>query len=311
MKNSHELSFSRKKNKFLPVVVIAAVSFFLCSHLYAGEQLKIAVTIYGNEVSKPLNQPCGLFYDEEKQRLYIADTLNNRLLAFNSDWSYLSEFTAEGKLELPVCVLKGRKGRLYITESQKNRVTIIDVKQKSIDSLDFSRVPQKCPVIVGNMSIDNMGNLYVVDRANKRILVFNDRDKYIKEITGPAGSVGFNDVRVDKNGNIYTIDTVKGRVYIFNQNGEMVLNFGKRGPGKGEFDFPVSLAVDERGFIYIVDRHKNSVLIFSDKGNFLEECLYQGWREGRLNYPEYIFIDQSQRIYIVDRDNNRINVYKR
>ena len=142
-------------------------------------------------------------------------------------------------------------------------------------------------------------------------MLFDDREKYLREITIKKDLTGFNDVKVDKKGNIYALDALKGKVYIFNQMGKLLTKFGQRGEGEGNFNFPISLAVDRRGLIYIVDRHKNRVLVYNKKGDFQGGFSQLGWKEERLYYPTYIFIDQSQRIYIVDRDNNRVHVFKR
>ncbi|MDY6933996.1 MAG: NHL repeat-containing protein [Spirochaetota bacterium] len=299
------------KLKIFFFLILLDMSFIVKGEIYAGETLRFIATIHGDEVSKPFNQPCGFFYDESRKRIYIADTRNNRLVSYDSQFTFLSEFSAEGKLELPTSLVRDRRGRLIVTESKKNQVTLIDIKNKKYDPLDFSKVPTGDPVVPGNLAIDKKNQLYVVDRANKRILVFNESGKYIRGITIKEGLGGFNDVKVGEDGNIYAIDTLKGRVYIFNQEGKLLRKFGERNKGEGKFDFPVSLAVDRRGLVYVIDRHKNRLLVYNQKGDYIEGYSQIGWKEGRFYYPTYIFIDQSQRIFIIDRDNNRIQVYKR
>ena len=294
------------------VLNISLIITVICplSAIYGKDRFKLIATINGDEISKPFNLPCSLFYDESKGRLYLADTGNNRLVSFDTQFTYLSEFTAEGKLNFPVSIVKDSKGELVITESNKNQVTVINVIKKTISALDFSKVPDKNSIITGRLAIDNKDNLYLVDKANRRILIFNDQKRYVREITAKKDIAGFKDVKLDNKGNIYTIDVLNRRIYVFNNAGKIISKFGKEGTGKSDFSFPVSLAVDKRGLIYVADRHKNKIMIFNRKGNFQDSFSQFGWSDGSVNYPEYIFIDDSQRIYIVDRDNNRINVYK-
>ena len=300
----------------------AALPFFLAlfsvlllntSDPMAKEEIKLIGTIYGDESIGSFNQPNGLFFDEKIKRLYLVDTRNDRLLSFDSGFAFLSEFSAEGKLELPISVVKDKRGRLIITESKKNQVTIVDIKGKKLFPLDFSNIPdyKEGSIVPGNLALDSEGRIYVIDRANRRILIFDQQEKYLGEISPEKGLTGFNDIKVDSKGYVYALDSLKSRIYVFNKKREIVLEFGKRGEKKGEFDFPVSLAVDRRGWIYIADRHKNKILIFNQKGSFKEEFSQMGWKEGKLNYPSYIFIDSSQRIYVVDRDNDRVQVFKR
>ena len=294
---------------FFGIVLITV--FFIPSMLHASEQFKLITAIYGDEISGPFNQPSGIFFDEEKKRLCLADTMNNRLVSFDSTYVFISEFNAEATMKLPLYIVKDSKERLIVTESQKNQVTIINIKEKASHALDFSQVPQKNPIIPGSLAIDSKDNLYVIDRANKRILIFDNKENYVKELTIKEGLTGFDDVKVNEKGHIYAIDTLKGQIYVFANTGKLLTKFGKRGKGEGKFDFPVSLAVDRRGLIYVVDRHKNMVLIFTEKGEFQESFSQLGWQEEKLYYPSYIFIDKSQRIFVVDRDNDRIQIFKR
>ena len=293
------------------IPLLCCIFFIIPIALFSGEKLKHIATVYGDKISKPFNQPSSLFFDESKQRFYIADTRNNRLVSFDSAYSYISEFSAGKSMKLPISIVKDNKGRLIITEGQKNQVTIINIKKKSLNPLDLSKVPKNHSIIFGNLAIDKKDNLYVIDRFNKRILVFNNKDKYIREITVKKGLAGFNDVKVDIHGNLYAIDALKGRIYIFNQKGKSIAKFGKLGQSEGDFGFPISLAVDKRGLIYVLDRHKNRIFVYNKEGDFLEGHLQLGWQKEGLYYPTYIFINQSQLIFIVDRDNNRIQVYKR
>lgn len=304
--------FRRKRWIIFPFyLVLLGVLLIAYSVPQAKEKLKLIGTIFGDKITGSFNQPQGLFFDEQRQRLYLVDTGNNRLVSFDSRFDFLSEFDAEGRLEIPISLVRSSKGRLIITETKKNQVTIINIKKKRLYPLDLSQVSQGESVIPGSLALDREDNLYIVDRANKRILVFDDTEKYLREITVTEGLTGFNDVKVDREGNVYAIDTLKGRVYTFNKKGELLAKFGKRGNGIEEFDFPVSLAVDRRGLIYVVDQHKNRVLIFNKKGVFQGEFSQLGWREGGLYYPSYIFIDRLERIYVVDRDNDRVQVFKR
>ncbi len=264
----------------------------------------------GDELTGRFNQPASLFFNEEKRRLYVADTGNNRLVSFGSDLNYLAEFNADGRLEFPVGLVNDSKGRFFVVEGLKRKVVLIDIKTESIKEIDFSDVPRGKGIYPDMLAIDSKDNLYVIDKANRCILVFDAALRYKKRITVKGDFTGFADIKVDRKGNIYTLDTLRGVVYIFNKKGEIIHKFGRRGDGKGEFDFPTSIAIDQRGLIYVVDQHKDKILVFNRKGEFLFDFSQKGWKEGRLRYPSYIFIDRSNRIYVVDRGNSRIQIFK-
>ena len=209
----------------------------------------------------------------------------------------------------PTTILRATDGRFLVVEPTKRSVFIIDVAQKSINLLDLARVPESTTFNPGKMTIDFDGNIYIIDRANNRILIFDSNLKFNKEVIRES-KIRFNDIKVDSQGYLYTLSTLKGIARKYDSSGKKILEFGSRGKGRGEFSFPTSLAVDNKGLIYIVDQHKNKILVFDRKGKFLFDFSRPGWIEGRLSMPSYIFINNSDTIFVVDRDNSRVSIFK-
>ena len=251
----------------------------------------------------------GVFFDEKKNRLYVTDSTNNRILAFDADFKYVSEFTAGGALASPTSLVKDKGGRFFVTEAAKGRVLLVDMAKKSMEPIDFSVVPKANPVHPGNLAIDSADRLYIVDRANQRILVFDSKMKFERQIL-VKGHRGLSDVKVGSDGRIYALNTINGTVCVFDRQGKLVLKFGKKGNAKGQFRFPTSLAIDRKGLIYVVDQHMNKVLVFNKKGKFLFGFSQLGWREGRLHFPSFIYVNSSGRIFIVDRQNSRVSIFE-
>ena len=273
----------------------------------AGSKVKYMASITGNKEIGLFGIPGGIFFDESKGRLYLTDSTHKRILAYGSDFQYISEFAGAGAMSSPTSVVKDGKGRFFVAEPTKGGVLLVDMAQKIEKFLDFSAVPKANPVYPGNMAMDTADNLYVVDRANQRVLVF-DTDLQFKRQIAVLGR-GLNDVKVDKDGNVYTVNMLDGLVCVYDPQGKLSFKFGKRGTGKGEFSFPVSLAVG-KGLIHVVDRHKNKVLVFSNRGGFLFDFAELGWREGRLHLPSYIVMNEAGRMFIIDRQNARVSVFE-
>ena len=55
--------------------------------------VRTVAVITGDEIMGRLKQPSGLFFDEIKKRLYIADSGNGRLVSFDSEFKYMAELT--------------------------------------------------------------------------------------------------------------------------------------------------------------------------------------------------------------------------
>lgn len=275
----------------------------------AGKGIKHLTSITRDTETGRLGVLSGIFFDENRKRLYATDTSNKRILSFDVDFKFLSEFNAGGVLEAPTSLVRNSKGRFFVVEPTRGSVLSIDIGQRSVKPIDFSAVPRATAIYPGKMAIDSADNLYIVDKANQRILIFDASLRFKRQILVKDGK-GLNDVKVGFKGNIYALDTTDRAVRVFDSRGNLVLRFGKRGKDKAEFDFPVSLAIDRKGVIYVVDQHKHKVLVFNKRGEFLLEFSQLGWREGRLHYPSYIYVNKAGRIFVVDSGNSRISIFE-
>ncbi len=298
-----------RKINFVIIVLILFLIMPTSAFCRAKGVVKHLTSITGNKEIGRFGLPGGLFFDENKNRLYFTDTTNGRILAFDADFKYISEFTGGGALTSPTSIVKDSNGKFFVAEPAKGHILKIDIGRKSIKPINFSAVPGANPVHPGNMAVDSKDHLYIVDKANQRILLFDSNSNFKKNIPVKE-SRGLIDVKVDKAGRIYALSVIDGSICVYDDQGNFLLKFGSRGADKGEFDFPTSLAVDRKGLIYVTDQHKNKILVFNNKGRFLYAFSQLGWREGRLHRPSFIYINNSGRIFIVDRANTRISVFE-
>jgi DNA-binding beta-propeller fold protein YncE len=297
--------------KFSTAILILICLFFLPESGFCEQKARVKhlTSITGNKEIGRLGLLGGVFFDEEKKRLYVTDATNHRILSFDADFKYLSEFTGGGALAHPTSIVKDSSGKFFVAEPTKGQVLLIDMARKSIKRIDFSGISSGNPIYPGNMAIDSSDHLYVVDEANQRILVFDPNAQFQRQILVKEGQ-GLRDVKVDAAGRIYTLSAIDGSIRVYDREGNLLLKFGKRGADRGEFDFPASLAVDRKGLIYVVDQHRNQVLVFNKEGRFGFDFSQLGWREGRLHLPAFIYMNQTGQIFIVDRENARVSVFE-
>lgn len=271
--------------------------------------IDIITTLTSNEEIGFLGLIDGVFFDENKKRLYVSDSSNSRILSYDSDLKYLSALQTGGDLKHPTSLVRTSDGRFLVVDPSRKGVLTINIRQKSIKQVDFSKIPEAEAFYPGNIAIDSGDNIYIIDKAASRVLLLNSNLQFKREVLRDK-KTRISDIKVDKQGNIYTLSTIEGIVKKYDGSGKKILEFGRRGKGKDEFNFPVSLAVGDKGLIYVVDQHKNKVLVFDKRGEFLFDFSGLGWREGRLAYPSFIFINNSGTIFVVDRDNSRVSVFR-
>lgn len=271
---------------------------------------KVAAVISNEESLGKLVQPSGLFFDEAKKRLYIADGGGKRIVSMNQEYKYLAEFT-NPLMPMPVQVVKAETGLFYVVDASKGALLVVDTKLDIVKPVELSRVqPGRDVFVPGRIAIGKDDKLYVIDKLNKRILVSDAQGVVSRAIVvkNEAGLYGFNDVRVDADNNVYALDAVGARVYVFDSSGAEITSFGGRTDKTTLMRFPVSLAVGRTGLIYVADRHAGAVLVYDRTGALQYAISQKGEREGELSSPTYVMIDEAQRIYVID--NNRIQVFK-
>lgn len=285
------------------------ISFKTISFSEGKGDIRTVAVITGDEIMGRFKQPSGLFFDENKKRLYVADSGNGRLVSFDSEFRYMAELTNEA-MTLPSSLVRNKEGHFFILDSGKGGIVFIDLEKKVVKPFFISGVPSaKEQFLPGRMAIDADNRLYIIDKLNRRLIIIEQTGAFIREVTvKDKGFVGFTDVRVDDKGEIYTIDAIAGVVYIFDDKGDIITRFGSRENKKDSFRFPTSLAVDKNGLIYIMDQHAGRILVFDKKGVFHYAISRPGVKEGELSYPSYIFIDREGRIYTID--GNRIQIFK-
>src|SRR3990167_9900642 len=102
--------------------------------------VKTVAIITGDEIMGRFNQPSGLFFDEVKKRLYVADSGNGRLVSFDSEFKYMAELTNEA-MTLPSSIVRNKEGHFFILDRGKGGIIFIDLEKKVVKSFPMSGVP--------------------------------------------------------------------------------------------------------------------------------------------------------------------------
>jgi DNA-binding beta-propeller fold protein YncE len=110
------------------------------------------------------------------------------------------------------------------------------------------------------IKISNDGLVYVADRSNRRVQVFNTDGKYVNQVfinragpsNGSAAGIAFSpdpDQRF-----LYVCDLGNSHIVVLDRKSLGVLyQFGSRGTRPGEFQTPHHLAVDSKGNLYTAE----------------------------------------------------------
>ncbi len=108
--------------------------------------------------------------------------------------------------------------------------------------------PGKFTVAHG-VAIDAKGLLWVADRENQRIQIFDQNGKFIRENKYPGLPCSLN---IGKR-NIYMVNGFAGQLLRLDLSGKVLAAVGKPGKGLGEFGEAHSIMVSPKGVIYVSD----------------------------------------------------------
>lgn len=139
---------------------------------------------------------------------------------------------------------------------------------------------------VHHIRISKDGLVYVADRTNNRIQVFQKNGKFVKEFftdrntlgSGSACELEFSKDKEQKF--IYVADNCNNQVWEFlRETGEALVTFGRGGRSAGYFKQPHGVAVDSKGNLYVAE-------------------VDTGMRVQKFNLIGYLPVDQAREFYL-------------
>jgi hypothetical protein len=190
-----------------------------------------------------------LYVDPKTNELYVADGYgNHRVIVFDAD--------------------TGKYKRHWGAYGNKPDDTPLGRYNPSDPPAKQFRNPVHCA------ELSNDGLLYVCDRPNDRVQVFQPDGKFVKEIFIAKNTLGDGsvwDIAFSKDPQqkyIYLADGANEKVYvILRETMEILTTFGDGGRQPGEFYAVHSIATDSKGNIFTTETYR---------GQRLQKFLYKG-----------------------------------
>jgi DNA-binding beta-propeller fold protein YncE len=105
--------------------------------------------------------------------------------------------------------------------------------------------------LVHDVVLDKRGRVYVCDRTNSRVQVFDADGKFITKWTHAGQPWGL--AYASGEDMLYMCDGLNNRVVKLSPEGEIIGAFGEFGKAPGKFDFAHHITIDSEGSIYVVE----------------------------------------------------------
>ena len=198
----------------------------------------------GNQSQDALGNPADIFHDTHTAEVLVADGyINKRIIAFDSNENTFSQFWgAYGAIPGGGT----RQGDFDVTQATAG------TENTSTDAPNFGDIVH-CVTKAPN------GLIYVCDRRNNRLQIFNNDDagniQFVRDLVisgktkglGTATDVAFS----PDNKYLYVADMMNGRIWVlWHDTYEVLGSFGRPGRYPGEFTWLHSVVADSKGNLY-------------------------------------------------------------
>ena len=272
----------------------------------------------------------------DSSTLYIADTLNNRvlivLLSSNNATGIIgSAGTASNQFNQPTDVFV-TSTFIYVLDALNYRVQMWPRNGSNgttVAGITGSAGSTTSTATFGysyGLFVDNAGYLYVSDQPNHRVLRFppgstNGTSGIVVAGTGTAGTgpSQLNSpgrVFIDDTKAMFIADMYNHRIQKWTYgacSGVTVAGTGTAGSSVNQLRNPVSVIVDANQYMYISDRNNHRILRWP-MGSCAGECIAgctgsAGFASNQLNAPFAVAFDNNGLLYVSDRSNNRVQKF--
>lgn len=189
----------------------------------------------------------------------------------------------------------------------------------------WERLPEGWSFVeVAGVAVDSHDRVYVFNRGEHPIIVFDKEGKFLNA-WGEGVFSNAHGIFIDRDDNLYCADNFDHTVRKFTVDGELLMTLGEAGSpadtgfklGKspvhhagGPFNMVTNVAVGPGGDLFISDGYGNArIHRFSADGKLMASWGEPGAGEGQFNLPHAIAVDRRGQVYVADRENSRIQIF--
>ncbi len=236
--------------------------------------------------------------------IMFEDDLEKKQSKF--DEFLLGEQTVMKRIGRPVDI-GTEKGKIYVSDRLYKKILIIDLEKNEFDYIRDTGIGTITDS--AGMWITKDGLKYVADMGRKQILVYDDKNEFLR-VYGEVDQFDKPmDVAVFEN-RIYVSDIDKSKIIVLDKNtGKMVQEIGEQGKDEGMFFKPSYVSVDGEGNLFVTDSFNFRIQMFDSTGKFIRAFGFHGDVSGSFSRPKGHALDRDKHIYIADAAFENIQIF--
>ena len=209
--------------------------------------------------------PHGLTVDHE-DNLWLTDVGSHQVFKFDRAGNLLMTLGERGvagqdaqHFNMPTDVAVAPDGSFYVSDGYGNsRIVKFSLEGNYLTSWGSNGTAPGQFDVPHSIALDSQGRVYVADRGNARLQIFDENGQFISEWQGKALGRPWA-VRISTTGNVFVIDggdqsefwPDRARVLKLDSIGQIMSSFGSYGVAPGQFIWPhtIALGLDEELYI--------------------------------------------------------------
>jgi peptidylglycine monooxygenase len=164
---------------------------------------------------------------------------------------------------------------------------------------------------VSQIAVNSNRHLYILNRGNPIVQVFNDSGILIREFNSPHASHG-HAIYINSLDELFIVDSDRHCIHKYDSdfNYQMTIGQPDRPSYGAPFNHPTDVATNSKGDIFVSDGYGNShIHKFSAEGEYLTSWGGYGKSIGQFSNPHSIWCLQDDTLLVADRENCRVERY--
>lgn len=197
--------------------------------------------------------------------------------------------------------------RVAIADTNGPCVHVFDLARRQYTRKEtFGSPPQAfaCPIAVAWVN----GGLWIADAKIPALVAANaagiERALAVPSLRRPAGMA-----YSARNETCYVVDSGTHTVLAFDKTGRLVTQFGNKGGGAGQFNFPSHIACGPQGTLAVSDSLNFRVQLFGPDGAPVGMFGRKGDAAGDLSLPKGVALDHDGNVWVVDANFENVQAF--
>ena len=269
-----------------------------------------------------VNAPRGIAINPEGN-LLVTEWNGGRIVELDRNGKSLRSFGSGRdvmrKLHHPASIATDREGNIYVVDAAGEQHGLMKYDSGGMLLSAIGREGTGIGEFKNprGMGFSNQEELYVCDRDNHRIQVFDTNLKFtcsidINTLDGhlvhPSKP---NDLTFDQAGNMYVTDYGNNAILCFSPTHQFLYAFSQQqGMAHTCLSGPECIHMDKNGYLYVTESKNHRVSVFrSNGGTLVTQFGRLGSGDSELKFPMGVVTDDNGFVYVCELFNHRVQVF--